>query len=170
MCLWCVTEWFSEFHFVYSFSIFLYTLPLFSPFLCLSCSLYSVSIWLSLYLSLSCLCVNRCVGHVVGKGPETIFAGQNLNDNEWHTVRVVRRGKSLKLTVDDLQPSEGTRMQYPAPKHWTYSEAINRLLSRSAIIFSVSLACIQRFEIDLVFLLMPVHSEARPLRDYIILA
>ncbi|XP_077056989.1 neurexin 1a isoform X16 [Siphateles boraxobius] len=43
----------------------------------------------------------------LGKGPETIFAGQNLNDNEWHTVRVVRRGKSLKLLVDDLQPSEG---------------------------------------------------------------
>ncbi|XP_053541063.1 neurexin 1a isoform X6 [Ictalurus punctatus] len=43
----------------------------------------------------------------LGKGPETIFAGQNLNDNEWHTVRVVRRGKNLKLTVDDLQPSEG---------------------------------------------------------------
>ncbi|KAM9462036.1 neurexin 1a isoform 13-T13 [Clarias gariepinus] len=43
----------------------------------------------------------------LGKGPETIFAGQNLNDNEWHTVRVVRRGKGLKLTVDDLQPSEG---------------------------------------------------------------
>ncbi|TSK14851.1 Neurexin-1a [Bagarius yarrelli] len=43
----------------------------------------------------------------LGKGPETIFAGQNLNDNEWHTVRVVRRGKSLMLTVDDLQPSEG---------------------------------------------------------------
>ncbi|CAB1313198.1 unnamed protein product, partial [Coregonus sp. 'balchen'] len=41
------------------------------------------------------------------KGPETIFAGQNLNDNEWHTVRVFRRGKSLKLTVDDLQPVEG---------------------------------------------------------------
>ncbi|XP_047673412.1 neurexin 1a isoform X8 [Tachysurus fulvidraco] len=43
----------------------------------------------------------------LGKGPETIFAGQNLNDNEWHTVRVVRRGKGLKLTVDDLQPAEG---------------------------------------------------------------
>uniref|UniRef100_A0A8C1Y8J7 Neurexin 1 n=1 Tax=Cyprinus carpio TaxID=7962 RepID=A0A8C1Y8J7_CYPCA len=47
----------------------------------------------------------------LGKGPETIFAGQNLNDNEWHTVRVVRRGKSLKLTVDDLQPSEGDHTQ-----------------------------------------------------------
>ncbi|XP_071265446.1 neurexin-1a-like isoform X24 [Salvelinus alpinus] len=43
----------------------------------------------------------------LGKGPETIFAGQNLNDNEWHTVRVFRRGKSLKLTVDGLQPVEG---------------------------------------------------------------
>ncbi|XP_042357846.1 neurexin-1a isoform X4 [Plectropomus leopardus] len=43
----------------------------------------------------------------LGKGPETIFAGQNLNDNEWHTVRVFRRGKSLKLTVDDLLPVEG---------------------------------------------------------------
>lgn len=45
----------------------------------------------------------------VGKGPETIFAGSGLNDNEWHTVRVVRRGKSLKLTVDDLQPAEGNK-------------------------------------------------------------
>ncbi|XP_030012401.1 neurexin-1a isoform X9 [Sphaeramia orbicularis] len=43
----------------------------------------------------------------LGKGPETIFAGQNLNDNEWHTVRVFRRGKSLKLTVDDLPAVEG---------------------------------------------------------------
>ncbi|XP_045558365.1 neurexin-1a isoform X18 [Salmo salar] len=43
----------------------------------------------------------------LGKGPETIFAGLGLNDNEWHTVRVVRRGKSLKLTVDDLQSVEG---------------------------------------------------------------
>uniref|UniRef100_A0A8D0A4D4 Neurexin 3a n=1 Tax=Sander lucioperca TaxID=283035 RepID=A0A8D0A4D4_SANLU len=37
----------------------------------------------------------------LGKGPETLYAGQKLNDNEWHTVRVVRRGKSYKLTVDD---------------------------------------------------------------------
>ncbi|XP_058847734.1 neurexin-3a isoform X26 [Acipenser ruthenus] len=37
----------------------------------------------------------------LGKGPETLYAGQKLNDNEWHIVRVVRRGKSLKLTVDD---------------------------------------------------------------------
>ncbi|XP_051773709.1 neurexin-1a isoform X4 [Ctenopharyngodon idella] len=43
----------------------------------------------------------------LGKGPETLFAGQNLNDNEWHTVRVIRRGKSLKLSVDDLPTVEG---------------------------------------------------------------
>ncbi|MCJ8738687.1 hypothetical protein PDJAM_G00038720 [Pangasius djambal] len=56
-----------------------------------------------LTVNLDCIRIN-CT---TSKGPETIFAGQNLNDNEWHTVRVVRRGKSLKLTVDDLQPSEG---------------------------------------------------------------
>ncbi|XP_039409004.1 neurexin 3 isoform X29 [Corvus cornix cornix] len=43
----------------------------------------------------------------LGKGPETLYAGQKLNDNEWHTVRVVRRGKSLKLIVDD-DVAEGT--------------------------------------------------------------
>ncbi|XP_072535808.1 neurexin 3b isoform X3 [Salminus brasiliensis] len=35
------------------------------------------------------------------KGPETLYAGQKLNDNEWHSVRVVRRGKNFKLTVDE---------------------------------------------------------------------
>ncbi|XP_077183894.1 neurexin-2-beta isoform X15 [Paroedura picta] len=38
----------------------------------------------------------------LGKGPETLFAGQKLNDNEWHTVRVVRRGKNLQLSVDNV--------------------------------------------------------------------
>ncbi|KAL3980009.1 matrix metalloproteinase-11 (stromelysin 3) [Sarotherodon galilaeus] len=37
----------------------------------------------------------------LGKGPEVLYAGQKLNDNEWHSVRVVRRGKNFKLTVDD---------------------------------------------------------------------
>lgn len=45
--------------------------------------------------------VTRLSHHTLGKGPETLYAGQKLNDNEWHTVRVVRRGKNLKLTVDD---------------------------------------------------------------------
>ncbi|XP_055794849.1 neurexin-2-like isoform X11 [Salvelinus fontinalis] len=38
----------------------------------------------------------------LGKGPETVFAGQKLNDNEWHTVKVVRRGKNLQLSVDNV--------------------------------------------------------------------
>ncbi|XP_028332516.1 neurexin 1a isoform X4 [Gouania willdenowi] len=56
-----------------------------------------------LTVNLDCIRIN-CTA---SKGPETIFAGSSLNDNEWHTVRVVRRGKGLKLTVDDLQPVEG---------------------------------------------------------------
>lgn len=39
---------------------------------------------------------------MTGKGPEMLFAGQKLNDNEWHTVKVVRRGKSLQLSVDNV--------------------------------------------------------------------
>ncbi|XP_041721112.1 neurexin-3 isoform X10 [Coregonus clupeaformis] len=35
------------------------------------------------------------------KGPEILYAGQKLNDNDWHSVRVVRRGKNFKLTVDE---------------------------------------------------------------------
>ncbi|XP_076874270.1 neurexin 3b isoform X3 [Brachyhypopomus gauderio] len=35
------------------------------------------------------------------KGPETLYAGQKLNDNEWHSVKVLRRGRNFKLTVDD---------------------------------------------------------------------
>ncbi|XP_037305714.2 neurexin-3b isoform X7 [Pungitius pungitius] len=35
------------------------------------------------------------------KGPEVLYAGQKLNDNEWHSVRVVRRGKIFKITVDN---------------------------------------------------------------------
>ncbi|XP_061104014.1 neurexin 2a isoform X5 [Conger conger] len=38
----------------------------------------------------------------LSKGPETVFAGQKLNDNEWHAVKVVRRGKSLQLSVDNV--------------------------------------------------------------------
>lgn len=53
-------------------------------------------------------CLGPCVSHAhsplgaAGKGPETLFAGHKLNDNEWHTVRVVRRGKSLQLSVDNV--------------------------------------------------------------------
>ncbi|XP_031746709.1 neurexin 3 isoform X10 [Xenopus tropicalis] len=56
-----------------------------------------------LMVNLDCIRIN-CNS---SKGPETLYAGQKLNDNEWHTVRVVRRGKTLKLTVDD-DVAEGT--------------------------------------------------------------
>ncbi|XP_039597897.1 neurexin 3a isoform X7 [Polypterus senegalus] len=52
---------------------------------------------IKLTVNLDCIRIN-CNS---SKGPETLYAGQKLNDNDWHTVRVVRRGKSLKLTVDD---------------------------------------------------------------------
>ncbi|XP_071372124.1 neurexin-2-beta isoform X14 [Centroberyx affinis] len=38
----------------------------------------------------------------LGKGPEILLVGQKLNDNEWHTVKVVRRGKNLQLSVDNV--------------------------------------------------------------------
>ncbi|XP_041428928.1 neurexin-3 isoform X20 [Xenopus laevis] len=56
-----------------------------------------------LMVNLDCIRIN-CNS---SKGPEILYAGQKLNDNEWHTVRVVRRGKTLKLTVDD-DVAEGT--------------------------------------------------------------
>ncbi|KAL2094839.1 hypothetical protein ACEWY4_009558 [Coilia grayii] len=37
----------------------------------------------------------------LSKGPETLLAGHKLNDNEWHSVKVVRRGKGLQLSVDN---------------------------------------------------------------------
>ncbi|XP_032992072.1 neurexin-2-beta isoform X29 [Lacerta agilis] len=43
----------------------------------------------------------------LGKGPETLFAGHKLNDNEWHTVRVLRRGKNLQLSVDNVTVEAG---------------------------------------------------------------
>ncbi|XP_015205870.1 neurexin 3a isoform X38 [Lepisosteus oculatus] len=50
-----------------------------------------------LTVNLDCIRIN-CNS---SKGPEILYAGQKLNDNEWHTVQVVRRGKRLKLVVDD---------------------------------------------------------------------
>ncbi|XP_031440911.1 neurexin-2 isoform X3 [Clupea harengus] len=38
----------------------------------------------------------------LSKGPEMLYAGQKLNDNEWHMVKVMRRGKNLQLTVDNI--------------------------------------------------------------------
>ncbi|XP_056316806.1 neurexin 2b isoform X9 [Danio aesculapii] len=38
----------------------------------------------------------------LSKGPEMLTAGQKLNDNEWHSVKVVRRGRNLQLSVDNV--------------------------------------------------------------------
>ncbi|XP_028321920.1 neurexin-2-like isoform X4 [Gouania willdenowi] len=38
----------------------------------------------------------------LSKGPEILTVGEKLNDNEWHTVKVVRRGKNLQLSVDNV--------------------------------------------------------------------
>uniref|UniRef100_A0A674HIS2 Neurexin 2 n=1 Tax=Taeniopygia guttata TaxID=59729 RepID=A0A674HIS2_TAEGU len=51
-------------------------------------------------LTLNLDCVR--VGCHPSKGPETLFAGQRLDDNEWHSVRVARRGRSLQLAVDNV--------------------------------------------------------------------
>ncbi|XP_066215423.1 neurexin-2-beta isoform X19 [Saccopteryx leptura] len=56
---------------------------------------------MKLTVNLDCLRVG-CAPSAAGKGPETLFAGHKLNDNEWHTVRVMRRGKSLQLSVDNV--------------------------------------------------------------------
>ncbi|XP_063172997.1 neurexin-2-beta isoform X7 [Candoia aspera] len=47
------------------------------------------------------------IGCNPSKGPETLFAGHKLNDNEWHTVRVLRRGKNLQLSVDNVTVEAG---------------------------------------------------------------
>ncbi|XP_077597522.1 neurexin-2-like isoform X7 [Stigmatopora nigra] len=38
----------------------------------------------------------------LGKGPEVLLLGDKLNDNEWHAVKVARRGKHLQLSVDNV--------------------------------------------------------------------
>ncbi|XP_022046193.1 neurexin-2-like isoform X2 [Acanthochromis polyacanthus] len=38
----------------------------------------------------------------LSKGPEILLVGEKLNDNEWHAVKVVRRGKNLQLSVDNV--------------------------------------------------------------------
>ncbi|XP_065117996.1 neurexin 2b isoform X3 [Paramisgurnus dabryanus] len=38
----------------------------------------------------------------LGKGPEILTAGQKLNDNDWHSVKVIRRGRNLHLSVDNI--------------------------------------------------------------------
>lgn len=43
-----------------------------------------------------------CFYLLLGTGPEILLVGDKLNDNEWHTVKVVRRGKNFQLSVDNV--------------------------------------------------------------------
>lgn len=49
-----------------------------------------------------------------GKGPEILLVGEKLNDNEWHAVKVLRRGKNLQLSVDNVTV-EGEREEGGKP-------------------------------------------------------
>lgn len=46
--------------------------------------------------------VTWCFYLLLGTGPEILLVGDKLNDNEWHTVKVVRRGKNFQLSVDNV--------------------------------------------------------------------
>ncbi|CAH1263754.1 NRXN2 [Branchiostoma lanceolatum] len=37
-----------------------------------------------------------------GPGPDFLYGGEGLDDNNWHTVQLRRRGRQLNLRVDDL--------------------------------------------------------------------
>lgn len=134
----CTDHWLRLLYFIYFFLLPLSsysTHPLYPPFDLLLLLLLPLSVSqpvCHVRVLHACLCVNGSLDCPAGKGPETIFAGQNLNDNEWHTVRVFRRGKILKLTVDDLQPVEGTtRPLFP----------LTRIMSSTSQLFSSSTGC-----------------------------
>lgn len=55
-----------------------------------------------------------CFLLLTGKGPEVLLAGDKLNDNEWHSVKVLRRGRNLLLSVDNATV-EGKRKKEPHP-------------------------------------------------------
>ena len=38
---------------------------------------------------------------------QIMFAGSELNDNMWHTIKIIRRGTGIRLQVDEAQPSLG---------------------------------------------------------------
>ena len=39
---------------------------------------------------------------------QTLYAGDNLNDLQWHTMYIKRRGNELEVWVDDGQHTKGT--------------------------------------------------------------
>ncbi|KAI8515076.1 Neurexin-2 [Branchiostoma belcheri] len=42
-----------------------------------------------------------------GPGPDFLYGGEGLDDNNWHTVQLRRRGRQLNLRVDDLDALGG---------------------------------------------------------------
>ena len=44
----------------------------------------------------------------MGDTDQKVFAGSNLNDNQWHTLKFQRRGKTVELALDDKRPMIGT--------------------------------------------------------------
>ncbi|XP_077028539.1 neurexin-2-like [Agelaius phoeniceus] len=63
-------------------------------------------------LTLNLDCVR--VGCHPSKGPETLFAGQRLDDNEWHSVRVARRGRSSSSPWTTSPSKDSCRALTPA--------------------------------------------------------
>ena len=43
----------------------------------------------------------------MGETDQHVFSGDDLNDNQWHTLRYERRGKIVELAVDDNRPVIG---------------------------------------------------------------
>ena len=43
----------------------------------------------------------------MGETDQHVFSGDDLNYNQWHTLRYERRGKIVELAVDDNRPVIG---------------------------------------------------------------
>ncbi|KAA0723993.1 Neurexin-2 Neurexin II-alpha [Triplophysa tibetana] len=61
------------------------------------------------FLQKTTSCLNRYMNsaqreyeNMFSTGPEVLTAGQKLNDNDWHSVKVIRRGRNLQLSVDNI--------------------------------------------------------------------
>ena len=51
------------------------------------------------------------------KNPGMLSAGQNLNDNKWHMVDIIRDGSLTTLKVDDVAYTRQNKMYNPDPSH-----------------------------------------------------
>ena len=46
----------------------------------------------------------------MGETDQHVFSGDDLDDNQWHTLRYERRGKIVELALDDNRPVIGENM------------------------------------------------------------